>query len=160
MVLILLSTYEFVVRICHKSRSRITHFCSITMHICILSSSKPGGGGGGGGGALIRTYFFCTYNFEFDWLLKVTAARKFELQGGEIGKQVTWHTKLCPKRARVCDLCHFHHSFILQIPMIIFVWSAMANTPQLQSSWRWQLWCFRSPQDVSAGHGWCHGDNP
>ena len=36
----------------------------------------------------------------------------------------------------------------------------MTNTPQLQSYWRWQLWRYMSPQDVSTGHGRCHGDNP
>ena len=30
----------------------------------------------------------------------------------------------------------------------------------LQGLWRWPLWRYRSPQDVSAGHGRCHGDNP
>ena len=35
----------------------------------------------------------------------------------------------------------------------------MSNTPQLQPSWRWPQWRYRSPQDVSAGHGLCHGDN-
>ena len=43
------------------------------------------------------------------------------------------HAKLRPKRARVCDLCHLHHSFILHSPKISFVWSDIANTPQLQS---------------------------
>ena len=61
---------------------------------------------------------------------------------------------------RSVDLCHPHHSFILQSPKINFVWSDMSNTPQLESSWRWPLWSYRSPQDVSAGHGRCHGDNP
>ena len=41
-----------------------------------------------------------------------------------------------------------------------FVWSDIANTPQLQSSWRRLLWLYRSPQDASAGHGRSHGDNP
>ena len=50
--------------------------------------------------------------------------------------------------------------FILQSPKINFVWYDMSNTPQLESSWRWPLWSYRSPQDVSAGHGRCHGDNP
>ena len=36
----------------------------------------------------------------------------------------------------------------------------MSNTPQLQPCWRWPLWRYRSPQDVSAGHGRCHEDNP
>ena len=36
----------------------------------------------------------------------------------------------------------------------------MANTPQLHSSWRWPLWRYSSPQDVSAELGRCHGDNP
>ena len=39
----------------------------------------------------------------------------------EIGKWVTWHTKLRPKRTRVCDLCPLHPSFILQSPTN-FVW--------------------------------------
>ena len=69
-------------------------------------------------------------------------------------------TKLRLKQARICDMCHLHHSFILQSPGINFVLSDIANTPQFQSSWRWQLWCYRSPQDVSTGHGRCHGDNP
>ena len=66
--------------------------------------------------------------------------------------------EFCTKRARVCYLCHLHHLFILQSPRNNFVCSEMANTPQLQSSWRWPQWRYRSPQDVSAGHGWCHGD--
>ena len=41
-----------------------------------------------------------------------------------------------------------------------FVLSDIANTPQFQSSCRWPLWCYRSPQDVSTGHGRCHDDNP
>ena len=49
---------------------------------------------------------------------------------------------------------------MLQSPRINFVLSDIANTPQFQPSWRWPLWCYRSPQDVSTGHGWCHGDNP
>ena len=40
------------------------------------------------------------------------------------------------KQARVCDLCHLHHSSILQSPRICFVLSDIANTPQFQSSWR------------------------
>ena len=75
----------------------------------------------------------------------------------------TWHTELRPKRARVCNRSHLHHPFILPSPMINFinfVWSDKANTPQLQSSWRWPLWRCRSLRDVSAGHGRFHGDNP
>ena len=34
-----------------------------------------------------------------------------------------WHTKLHPKRAKVCDLCHLYHSFISQNLRINFVWS-------------------------------------
>ena len=64
------------------------------------------------------------------------------------------------KKTRVCDLCHLHHSFILQSHRINFVLSDIANTPQFQSSCRWPLWCYRSPQDVSTWHGRCHGDNP
>ena len=64
------------------------------------------------------------------------------------------------KQARVCNLCHLYHSFISESPRISFVLSDIANTPQFQSSWRWPLWCYRSPQDVSTGHGRCHGDNP
>ena len=48
----------------------------------------------------------------------------------------SWHTQLRPKRARVGDLCHIHHSFILQSPRNNSVCSEMANTPQLQSSWQ------------------------
>ena len=77
-----------------------------------------------------------------------------------IGKQVKWHMKLHPKRARICDLCHLHHSFILQSPRINSVWSDMAHMPQLQPSWWRQLWRYKSPQDVSAGNGRCLGDNP
>ena len=57
---------------------------------------------------------------------------------GEISKYVTWHTKLRPKRAKVCDLYPRHHSFIIQSPKNYFVCSDIANTPQLQSSWRCQ----------------------
>ena len=56
--------------------------------------------------------------------------------------------------------CYLHHYFILQSPRINFVLSGMANTPQLQAPWRWPLWRYRSPQDVSTGHGRYHGDNP
>ena len=42
---------------------------------------------------------------------------------------------------------------------LIFVCSDVVNIPQLQWSWRWPLWHYRSPQDVSAGHRRCHGDN-
>ena len=49
-----------------------------------------------------------------------------------------WHTKLRPKRAKVCDLCLRRHSFILQSPRNYFVCSDIANTPQFQSSWRCQ----------------------
>ena len=53
---------------------------------------------------LVRNYFFCRYNFEFDWLLQVTTESSNRgLPCGEIGKYVTWHTTLRPKRARVCD---------------------------------------------------------
>ena len=54
-------------------------------------------------------------------------------------------TKLRPKQARGCDLCHLHHSFILQSPRINFVLSDIANTPQFQLFWRWPLWYYRSP---------------
>ena len=54
-------------------------------------------------------------------------------------------TKLRPKWARVCKLCPLHHSFIVQSPMSNSMCSDMANTPQLQSSWRWPLWRYRSP---------------
>ena len=43
-----------------------------------------------------------------------------------------------PKRAKVCDLCPRRHSFILQSPRNYFVCSDIANTAQLQSSWRCQ----------------------
>ena len=68
--------------------------------------------------------------------------------------------KFRSKRARRCNLCHLHHSFILQSHRINFVWSDIANTPHLQWSWRWPLWHYRSPEDVSAGHGRWHSDNP
>ena len=35
-------------------------------------------------------------------------------------------------------MCPRRHSFILQIPRNYFECSDIANTPQLQSSWRWQ----------------------
>ena len=47
-------------------------------------------------------------------------------------------TKLRPKRAKVCDLCPLRHSFMLQILSNYFVCPDIANTPQLQSSWRCQ----------------------
>ena len=113
-------------------------------------------------GGLVRSYF-CVRT-----LLNSTGCCKLPLQEssnrglpcGEIGKYVTWHTKWRPKRPRICDLCHSHHSLILQSPRINFVWSDMANTPQLQSSWWWPLWRYRSPQDVSAEHGRCHWWQP
>ena len=69
-------------------------------------------------------------------------------------------TKWCPTWARLCDLCHFHHPFILQSPRITFVGWEVASTPPLRSSWRWSLWRHRSPQHVSAEHSRCNGDNP
>ena len=42
------------------------------------------------------------------------------------------------KQAKVCDLCPLHHSFIWQSPRNYFVCSDIANTPQIQSSWRCQ----------------------
>ena len=65
-----------------------------------------------------------------------------------------------PKRSRVYDLCPPHHSFILQSPRNNVLYFDMSNMSQLQPSWRWPLWQYRSPQDVSAGHGQCHGDHP
>ena len=67
-----------------------------------------------------------------------------------------WNSTGCCK----LDLCPLHHSCILQNPRNNFVCSDMASTPQLQSSSRWLLWRYRSPQDVSAGYSRCHGDNP
>ena len=67
--------------------------------------------------------------------------------------------RLCYKALGSILCCYLDHSFILRSPGINFVWSDMANTPQLQSSWRRQLWRYRLPQNVSNGHGWCHGDN-
>ena len=61
---------------------------------------------------------------------------------GEIGKCFTWQAKLHAKRARKCDLFHLQQTFSLQSPRINFVWSDMASTPQLQSSWRWPQWCY------------------
>ena len=40
-------------------------------------------------------------------------------------------TKLRPKQARVCDVCHLHHSFILQSPRVNFVLSDKANINRL-----------------------------
>ena len=82
------------------------------------------------------------------------------LSCGEISKYVTWHTKLRPRRARICDLCPLSHLFILQSHRYNFVCSDMANTPHLQSSWWLPLLRYMSRQDVSAGHGRCYGDNP
>ena len=42
------------------------------------------------------------------------------------------------KRAKVCDLCPLRHSFIWQSPRNYFVCSDIANTRQLESSWRCQ----------------------
>ena len=42
------------------------------------------------------------------------------------------------KRAKLCDLCPLRHSFIWQSARNYFVCSDVANTPQLQSSWRCQ----------------------
>ena len=39
---------------------------------------------------------------------------------------------------KVCHLCPRRHWFILQIHRNYFECSDIANTPQLQSSWRWQ----------------------
>ena len=106
-------------------------------------------------------YFLCTCNKKNR--LTVVSYRDEKVQTVAIPvvrsvKTITWHKILHPKRARVCDICHLHHSFILQSPRIIFVWCDMPNTPQLQSYWRWPLWRYSSPQDVSAGR--CYGDNP
>ena len=48
----------------------------------------------------------------------------------------SWHTKLRPKRAKLCDRFPRRHSFILQSPRNYFVCSDIANMPQSQSSWR------------------------
>ena len=42
-------------------------------------------------------------------------------------------TRYCaPKQARVCELCHLHHSFILQSPRINSVLSDIANFNRLE----------------------------
>ena len=94
-------------------------------------------------------------------VLQATAVRKFEMSLLRWNrKKVTWHTKLRSKRDKICYLCPLPHSFILQSPRNNYVCSDIANTPQLQSSWRWPLWRYMSQQDVSTGHGRCHGDEP
>ena len=113
-------------------------------------------------GCSVRNYFSVRRNFNSTGCGKLPrwVSSNRGLPCGEIGKWVTWHPKLRPKRSRVYELCPPHHSFILQSPRNDFVNSDMSNTLQLQSSWRWPLWRYRSPQDVSPGHGRCHGDNP
>ena len=78
------------------------------LHLCCYWASSTWGFG--------TSLFFCKYNSEFDWLQKVTAARKFALVSPavrSVNKSRRIY-KLHPKRATISDLCRFRHSFILQ----------------------------------------------
>ena len=70
-------------------------------------------------------------------------------------------TRNCVQKEPEYEICVFFATHILYkalwIILCALIWQI---TPQLQSSWRWQLWRYRSLQDVSAGHGRCHADDP
>ena len=83
------------------------------------------------------------------------------LRCGEFGIKVTWHTKLHPKWAPICNLCRFQHSFISQRPENSFcvIWYGKQPTITIvlavatvmgQVTARWQ--CCGMTGD--------HGDNP
>ena len=82
-----------------------------------------------------------------EWLWYESSNRG--LPCGEIGKWVTWHTKLRPNEPE-------YAIFVLYTTRLYYkalgiLCDFLTNTPQLESFWRWPLWRYKSPQNVSFG---------
>ena len=68
-------------------------------------------------------------------------------------------TRNCVQNVRYA-ICVIFTTRLYYKALGIILWALICKSPQLQSSWRLPLWRYRSPHDVCAGHGRCHGDNP
>ena len=60
-------------------------------------------------------------------------------------------TRNCVQNEPEYAICVIFTTRLYYKALGIILCHLMANTPQLQSSWRWLLWRYRSPRDFSAG---------